>query len=274
MIADSAGFCFGVARAVDSALKAREENPDKNIYTYGQLIHNPQEIERLEKKGIKPISSLKEINKGILIIRSHGVSDKVIENAKIAGLEVIDLTCPFVKTVHTISKDLEKKGYQIIIFGEPKHPEVTGIVDNLKKPIVIEKEDQISNLPFFKKIGFVSQTTQDKEQFNDLANLLKPKCNHLIVKNTICNATEKRQDSSKDIAKKVDVMLVIGGKNSGNTKRLYDICRSINKKTFLIETSKDLSKEWIDFENIGITAGASTPQRIIDDVISKIKELD
>jgi 4-hydroxy-3-methylbut-2-enyl diphosphate reductase len=272
IVAKESGFCFGVKRAIDAVLSLRQKHPEKNIYTYGNLIHNPQEIERLEKQGIKPIENLKKEDNSILVIRSHGVSDKIIEKAKEYYEDVIDLTCPLVQKVQSISKDLEKNNYQVIVYGEPEHPEVQGIVGNLKNPIIIENKEQIDNLPFFEKIGLVSQTTQNSEQFDQIASILNKKCNEILVKNTICSATEQRQNYAKKVAEEVDLMIVIGGKNSGNTKRLYEICKKIQDKTFLIETALEIKPDWKKFENIGITAGASTPDWIIQEVIYILKK--
>lgn len=272
-LAKNSGFCFGVKRAIGLVTQAREKNNDKNIYVLGPLIHNPQEIKRLEKKRIKTINKLNKNLKGILLIRAHGVPNSLIKTAKSYGLDVLDATCPFVKKVHIISQKLEKQGYQIIIFGDAYHPEVVGIAGNLKDPIVIGELELIKHIPFMEKIAFVSQTTQDKKKFKKAADLLKDKCKELVVKDTICSATEQRQLSSKELAEKSDIMIIIGGKNSGNTKRMHQICKSIQKNTYHIETYKELKKEWFkDKEKIGITAGASTPDWIINQVISKIKE--
>ena len=274
ILAKNAGFCFGVKRALNIVLAAKNKNKNKKVNIFGPLIHNPQEIKRLVKKGIKTVYKLHKNLKDILVIRAHGVPDSLIRRAKANSLKIIDATCPFVKQVHVISKKLEKQGYQLVIFGDAYHPEVVGIAGNLKDPIVIEEPELIKHFPFIEKIAFVAQTTQNLKKFQKAAKLLKNKCNKLIVKNTICNATEQRQNASRKLAEKSDIMLIIGGKNSGNTKRLYQICKSVQKHTYHIETSDELKKQW--FENkktIGVTAGASTPDWIINKVISKIKEL-
>ena len=274
ILAKHAGFCFGVKRALNIVLTAKNKNKNKQIYIFGPLIHNPQEIKRLEKKGIKTVYKLSKNIKDILVIRAHGVPDSLIKRAKAKGLKTIDATCPFVKQVHVISKELEKKGFQVVIFGDAYHPEVVGIAGNLKDPIVIEKPELIKHFPFIEKIAFVAQTTQNQKKFKKAAKLLKNKCKNLVVKNTICNATEQRQNTSKKLAEKSNIMLVIGGKNSGNTKRLYQICKTVQKNTYHVETEKELKKQW--FENkktIGITAGASTPDWVINKIISKIKEI-
>jgi len=195
------------------------------------------------------------------------------KRAKAKGLKIIDATCPFVKQVHIISTDLEKQGCQVVVFGDAYHPEVVGIAGNLKEPIVIEEPELVKHFPFIEKIAFVAQTTQNKKKFEKAAKLLKSKCKELIVRNTICNATEQRQNASRKLAEKADIMIIIGGKNSGNTKRLYQICESVKNDCYHIETDKELKKEWFDGKVIvGVTAGASTPDWIIDNVINKIKE--
>jgi len=273
-LAKHAGFCFGVKRALNLVINAKNKNKNKKVNIFGPLIHNPQEIKRLEKKGIKTVYKLYKNLKDILVIRAHGVPDSLIRRAKAKGLKTIDATCPFVKQVHIISKKLEKKGFQVVVFGDVYHPEVVGIAGNLKDPIVVEEPELIKHFPFIEKIALVAQTTQNQKKFKKAANLLKNKCNKLIIKNTICNATEQRQNASKKLAEKSDIMLIIGGKNSGNTKRLYQICKFVQKNTHHIETADELKKQW--FENkktIGVTAGASTPDWIINKVITKINML-
>ncbi|MBW2977828.1 4-hydroxy-3-methylbut-2-enyl diphosphate reductase [Candidatus Woesearchaeota archaeon] len=273
-LAKHAGFCFGVKRALNIVTSAKNKNKTKKVNIFGPLIHNPQEIKRLEKKGIKTVYKLHKNLKDILVIRAHGVPDSLIKRAKAKGLKTIDATCPFVKQVHVISKDLEKKGHQVVVFGDAYHPEVVGIAGNLKDPIVVEEPELIEHFPFIEKMALVAQTTQNQKKFNKAAKLLKSRCNKLIAKNTICNATEQRQNASKKLAEKSDIMIVIGGQNSGNTKRLNQICKSLQKNTYHIETEKELKKQWFDNKKkIGITAGASTPDWIIRKVISRIKEI-
>jgi 4-hydroxy-3-methylbut-2-enyl diphosphate reductase len=273
ILAENAGFCFGVKRALNMLLEAKKKNKGKKVFIFGPLIHNPQEIKRLEKKGIKTVYELNNDLKDILVIRAHGVPDSLIKKAESSGLNVIDATCPFVRKVHDISKGLERKGYQIVVFGDAYHPEVVGITGNLKDPIVIEDVEMIKHFPFMEKIALVAQTTQDKKRFAKAAELLKIKCDHLVVKDTICSATEQRQVSSKNLAEKSDIMIVIGGRNSGNTRRVYDICKKVQDNCYHIETEKELKKEWFDGKKIvGVTAGASTPDWIICNVMDKIKE--
>lgn len=267
-IAENAGFCFGVKRALDTINKIK----DKNIYVLGKLIHNPRVIQDLEKKGIKSIENSDNIGENsTIIISAHGIPDKTIEELKNKNLEVIDCTCPLVKKVHNLTKDAEKQGYTIIIFGDKEHTEVKGIKGNLKNTIIISDISEIKNLDKNKKYCLVSQTTQSVEKFNKLVEELKKSIRDLRICDTICIPTKQRQSSSIELAKKSDLMLVIGGKISANTKRLAQICSQLTE-TYHIETEKELKKEWFKGkEHIGITAGASTPDSIINKVIDRIK---
>lgn len=269
LIAKHAGFCFGVKRAIDEIKKL---NNKKTVYVLGKLIHNPQVIANLEKKGVKSIGNLKKIKKGsTIIISAHGISDKIIKKLKKRNFEVIDCTCPLVKKVHNITKKEEKQGYTIIIFGDKEHTEVKGIKGNLKSSIIISDINEVNNLDKKRKYCLVSQTTQNIEEFNKLINELKKSIKDLRIYDTICIPTKQRQLSSIEVAKKSDLMLVIGGKISANTKRLAQICSKFTQ-TYHIETEKELKKEWFkNKKNIGITAGASTPQETINKVVNKIK---
>ncbi len=265
-LARESGFCFGVKKALDriSSIKDKE-----NVYVLGKLIHNPQVIEELKKQGIKFIEDIGEITQGTLLISAHGVSDKTLEKAKQKNLKIIDTTCPLVKNVHNITKNLEKQGYRIIIFGDKDHTEVKGIKGNLNAPIIISNIGELDNLEQG-KYALVSQTTQDIVKFNEISAKLKNKIKDIVISDTICSATKSRQENAKKLAKEVDLMLVIGGYNSANTKRLKDICEKI-VETKHIESSKELKQEWFkNRNNIGITAGASTPESIIKEVIGKI----
>lgn len=268
-LAEESGFCFGVKKALDriNAIKNKE-----NIYVLGNLIHNPQVIEELKKQGIKFTENIEEIKQGTLVISAHGTSNNIIEKAKQKQLNIIDTTCPLVKNVHNITKNLEQQGYQIIIFGDKEHTEVKGIKGNLKNPIIISNIKELDNLKQG-KYALVSQTTQDVLKFNEISQKLKERIKEIVISDTICSATKSRQENAKNLAKQVDLMLVIGGYNSANTKRLKDICTNI-AETKHIEKPEELKKEWFkDKKNIGITAGASTPERVIKEVISSIHKI-
>jgi len=265
-LAKNSGFCFGVKRAIEETMKTGGK-----VYTLGPLIHNPQVIEKLKGEGKKVVKSINEVDKGTVIIRTHGVPGKVIERAKKKGLCVLDLTCPFVKKTQDYAKEFFDKGFKVVVVGEKNHPEVKGIVGNIKNSIVIENLGDIKKIKGYEKIGVVFQTTQSSERAKEIITKLREKCKEIETANTICNATLERQKTAKELAKKVDLMIVVGGYNSGNTKRLVEVCKCI-VETRHIETEKELEKEW--FENkkhVGITAGASTPGWVINNVVERIK---
>ena len=270
--AKSAGFCFGVQRAVDSVYKELEENSGK-IYTFGPIIHNEQVVEDLNKKGIEVIDTveqLKEIKEGTVVIRSHGVAKEIYDVLEQQKLKMVDATCPFVKKIHNIVLDESNNGKTIIIIGNDNHPEVEGIKGWVNgEVIVINKEEQIEklSLPEQTKACIVSQTTFNHNKFKYLVEIIRKKGYDITVVNTICNATHVRQVEARKISSKVDGMIVIGGKNSSNTQKLYDICRNECENTFYVQTVKDLNlHELKSLKSIGITAGASTPKNIIEEV--------
>lgn len=271
-VAKSAGFCFGVQRAVDSVYKELEENSGK-IYTFGPIIHNEQVVEDLNEKGIEVIDTveqLKEIKEGTVVIRSHGVAKEIYDILEQQKLKIVDATCPFVKKIHNIVLDESNNGKTIIIIGNDNHPEVEGIKGWVNgEVIVINKEEQIEklSLPEQTKACIVSQTTFNHNKFKYLVEIIRKKGYDITVVNTICNATHVRQVEAQKISSNVDGMIVIGGKNSSNTQKLYDICRNECENTFYVQTVKDLNlHELKSLKSIGITAGASTPKNIIEEV--------
>ena len=271
-VAKSAGFCFGVQRAVDSVYKELEENSGK-IYPFGPIIHNEQVVEDLNKKGIEVIDTveqLKEIKEGTVVIRSHGVAKEIYDILEQQKLKMVDATCPFVKKIHNIVLDESNNGKTIIIIGNDNHPEVEGIKGWVNgEVIVINKEEQIEKLSLSEqtKACIVSQTTFNHNKFKYLVEIIRKKGYDITVVNTICNATHVRQVEAQKISSKVDGMIVIGGKNSSNTQKLYDICRNECENTFYVQTVKDLNlHELKSLKSIGITAGASTPKNIIEEV--------
>lgn len=271
-VAKSAGFCFGVQRAVDSVYKELEENSGK-IYTFGPIIHNEQVVEDLNKKGIEVIDTveqLKKIKEGTVVIRSHGVAKEIYDILEQQKLKMVDATCPFVKKIHNIVLNESNNGKTIIIIGNDNHPEVEGIKGWVNgEVIVINKEEQIEklSLPEQTKACIVSQTTFNHNKFKYLVEIIRKKGYDITVVNTICNATHVRQVEAQKISSKVDGMIVIGGKNSSNTQKLYDICRNECENTFYVQTVKDLDlHELKSLKSIGITAGASTPKNIIEEV--------
>ena len=271
-VAKSAGFCFGVQRAVDSVYKELEENSGK-IYTFGPISHNEQVVEDLNKRGIEVIDTverLKKIKEGTVVIRSHGVAKEIYDILEQQKLKMVDATCPFVKKIHNIVLDESNNGKTIIIIGNDNHPEVEGIKGWVNgEVIVINKEEQIEklSLPEQTKACIVSQTTFNHNKFKYLVEIIRKKGYDITVVNTICNATHVRQVEAQKISSKVDGMIVIGGKNSSNTQKLYDICRNECENTFYVQTVKDLNlHELKSLKSIGITAGASTPKNIIEEV--------
>lgn len=271
-IAKSAGFCFGVKRAIDLAQDIASKN--KNVYTFGPLIHNPQEVARLEKENIKVIEDYSKIQEGVLVLRTHGIPLDIYENlSKKENIKIVDAACPFVKKAQDIIKVLSKESEQIVIVGEKTHPEVVALVSYGKgKCVVVEDKKDVKNVKKTDIIYIVSQTTQSPKKFDEIVNEIS-KISQVEVFNTICRATFDRQSAAEKLAKEVDVMIVIGGKNSGNTTRLYQICSKITK-TYHIENVEELDKNWFDnIKEVGITAGASTPDWIIENIKGRIKEI-
>ncbi|WP_413853703.1 4-hydroxy-3-methylbut-2-enyl diphosphate reductase [Candidatus Ruminimicrobium bovinum] len=271
-IAESSGFCFGVRRAIELAEKVSQESD--NVYTFGPLIHNPQEVERLNKKGIEVINDYSKIQDGILVLRTHGIElnvyNKLSENKK---LKIIDATCPFVKRAQDIVKELSDISQQIVIVGEKTHPEVVALVSYGKgKCIVVENKNDIEKVKKTDIIYIVSQTTQSPKNFDDIVKEIA-KISKVKIYNTICKATFDRQSSAEKLAKSVDIMIVIGGKNSGNTRRLFQICSSA-VETYHIESGDEIKNDWFtNKQKIGITAGASTPDWIIKNIKNKIEKI-
>ncbi|MBN2373022.1 4-hydroxy-3-methylbut-2-enyl diphosphate reductase [bacterium] len=273
-IASKSGFCFGVQRAVDIAFKLGCKY-SKGVYTLGPIIHNPKVVEQLEKASVHMLNDIDNIKSGILIVRSHGLPPNIIDEAKKKGLKVVDATCPFVKKVQTYAISLKEKGYPVLLIGDKNHPEVIAIRGYVNDEIIIcESVNDLNKLDIPPKLGVVAQTTQDYEKFKTIVTNLLDCVRELKVYNTICDSTVVRQQSALKLAKKVDLMFVIGGKNSANTNRLSNICSIVNPKTHLIESSEEIDEKWLDsISKIGITAGASTPKWIIDDVVERLKNI-
>ncbi len=268
------GFCYGVKRAVALALEQVEANGLADVYTLGPIIHNPQMVAELENKGIQAIDDISVLNPGsTLIIRSHGVGPKIYEEAAAKGLKVIDATCPHVKKAQQAAKEFCDQGCQVIVVGESRHPEVKGIVAWAEnKALTVETAAQAREIPSQSKIGIVAQTTFSEEDFLELTALLKEKAPEVSVRNTICSATANRQKAAAELAGQVDVMLVVGGKNSANTAHLVDICRRHGARTLHVETAAEIElKQFKGNETVGITAGASTPDRIIEEVVETMQ---
>lgn len=277
--AKTAGFCFGVKRAVETVYEQARQNQDqKTIYTYGPIIHNAEVVKDLKKRGVKVLNSEKELDaleEGTVIIRSHGVEERIYKKMKEKNLDIVDATCPFVKKIHNIVQRESKAGRHIVIIGNPEHPEVIGIkgwAGNLVTVIQTPQEAQNFEVEAGKKICIVSQTTFNYNKFQDLVEIISKKSYDINVLNTICNATKERQSEAHTIAEKVDAMIVIGDKHSSNTQKLFEICKKACKDTYYIQTLEDLDLNQLrSVETVGITAGASTPNNIIEEVQSNVR---
>jgi 4-hydroxy-3-methylbut-2-en-1-yl diphosphate reductase len=274
LIAKSAGFCFGVKRAMDIALEAVQRYP-RHLYTLGPLIHNPQAVEALERLGVKVVDRMEEIPRGTVIFRSHGVSSGDLKKARKRRLKIIDATCPIVKKAQFFAKFLHRHGYSLLIVGDSQHPEVEAIRSYIEGDVeVLNRVDAISRLGPWKKLGIIAQTTQSFSLFKEIVAVSLERSSEVRVFNTICHATTIRQREAVEIARKVDCMVVVGGYNSGNTQRLVSICKEIQPHTHHIEEARELNKKWFSGKKkAGLTAGASTPHwmiRQVEDAIDRI----
>ena len=269
-LAKSYGFCFGVKRAIEIA------EDSKNATTMGPLIHNSEEINRLKDNfSVTTANDMSEIgDEKRVIIRTHGITKDDLEALKNSKKEIIDATCPFVTKPQDIVKQMSEDGYKIIIFGDAEHPEVKGVRSYAKNDaLVILDIDEILNVALGPKVAIVSQTTRKVSEFKKIVDFLVERVSEVRVFNTICNATFENQDAVRELSKESDVMVVIGGKNSSNTKQLFSISLDHCADSYLVENENEIQKEWFfDKKECGITAGASTPDWIIQKVISKIRE--
>ena len=275
VVARYAGYCYGVERALKIAEEAGVSLPAP-IHTLGPIIHNPSVVERLARRGIAPVGALDEIERGSVIVRTHGVPPAVIERARRRGLEVIDATCPFVTVAQRKASELRERRYVPVILGERDHPEVAGLKACAgEQAIVVEDAGE---LPLGgvkgRRVGVVVQTTQTRETLAQLVATIAPLARELLVFNTICDATEKRQAEARRLAARVDAVVVVGGRNSANTTRLARMCAAIQPRTTHIESAGELRAEWFDgCRRIGVAAGASTPEDEIEATVERIREL-
>ena len=276
--AKTAGFCFGVRRAVDTVYKqVSSRKAGEQIYTYGPIIHNEEVIKDMEAKGVKVLRSEEELNSlsgGTVIIRSHGVEKRIYDILDGKNVKIVDATCPFVKKIHNIVQEQSRSGRLIVIIGNPEHPEVQGIKGWAgSKVCVIQNREDAENFSANQneKICIVSQTTFNYNKFKDLVEIISEKSYDVSVLNTICNATKERQTEAESIAETVDAMIVIGDKHSSNTQKLFEICRKACNNTYYIQTLGDLDLNQLgSVETVGITAGASTPNNIIEEVQNNV----
>lgn len=277
IVAKNAGFCFGVKRAIDSAYEAiKNEGPE--IYSIGPLIHNELVTDDLRQKGLIVLNDYDEINKlksKKIIIRTHGVEKNVYELLKKNDNKIIDLTCPFVSKIHDLVRDYSEKGYKIVVIGDKEHPEVKGIVSYAVNDIFViinDKEARSLNIDKNDKVLVVFQTTTNVENAQKLVDILKDLFYNIYLVNTICNATQNRQEEVKSLSKICDVMLIIGSSTSSNTKKLYEIAMTNCKSTYLLTNSSDTKNIIINHDaKIGVSAGASTPKYLIEEILNNVR---
>ena len=272
-LAKKTGFCFGVKRAVRMAEEALAKK--RPIYSLGSIIHNRQVVERLSRKGLKVIKSIDQVKKGVLVISSHGLSPRKQSSIAKRGVDIIDTTCPFVLNAQKIAKRLSDGGYTVVIVGDARHPEVKALVDFAARNVFVVKDKaqaRLLKLGRSDKVSIISQTTQSKGNFLDVVKAIsekKPK--ELKVFSTICEDAETRQAHARKLSRQVDLMLVVGGKNSANTKRLLEVCAADSKAAYLIETADEIDGSWFEAgRSIGVTSGASTPDWIVKRVVRKV----
>jgi (E)-4-hydroxy-3-methyl-but-2-enyl pyrophosphate reductase len=269
-IANAAGFCFGVKKAIQKA-----ETMDR-AFIFGSLIHNPQEVARLASLNKKIVHSLEDVEDNRVVITAHGLDINVIGQMKERKLDIVDTTCPLVTKIYNEGHKLEAQGLRIVIIGDPQHVEVKGIASRMKDPLIVYHAEDIQNIPEGSRIGVVCQSTLLMEKFDRFVGLLKARCAEVVTVNTICKPTKDRQTAASALSKNVQVMIVIGGRNSSNTHKLADTCKAnLPDDTYHIETAQELEPKWFEGKTkVGITAGASTPDYLIEEVISKIRSYD
>lgn len=269
--AKRAGFCFGVKRAVDMAFNAAQKNG--NVYTLGPIIHNPQVVEKLKAEGVRPTDNIDNADIETIIIRTHGIPREISDRLADKGYNIVDATCPFVKKAQQYAKLLKEEGYHVVIIGDKEHPEVKGLMSYAGNDAVVVNKN--SPLPRLKsRVGVVVQTTQPLDVLEKFVSDAVKQVKELKVFNTICNSTALRLKETNAMAKKVEVMIVVGGKNSANTTQLAQLCMSMSIPTYHIETASEIKDEWFfNAAKVGITAGASTPDWIIKEVEKRIKDI-
>ncbi|MDH7480137.1 MAG: 4-hydroxy-3-methylbut-2-enyl diphosphate reductase, partial [Syntrophomonadaceae bacterium] len=279
--APAAGFCSGVNRALRLAEEALSRTAgEERVYALGPLVHNQAVIQRLESKGLKTVESLNEIppseDKVRLVIRSHGAGPEILAEALRRGYEVIDGTCPLVKRVQRLVEQLRQEGYKIVILGESEHPEVVGIKAwSGEEALVVRDADEAEAVRDFKRLGLVAQTTQPLEKYQQVGSLLIKKAGELRAFNTVCSASRERQAAARELANQVDLMIVVGSRFSANTAQLVRVCSSTGTPTYLVEEAAQVELDWLGgVEKLGVTAGASTPEWIIEEVINRMSEME
>lgn len=273
-VARVSGFCFGVKRVIDlvEKISKREE-----VDTLGPIIHNPVVVAELENRGIRAVEKVEDTNKKALIIRAHGVPPDVYERAKERGIKLYDGTCPFVKNVQEMAKSLHEEGYEVVVVGKKNHPEVIGVVGHTNgSAVVVTTSEEARTVPLKKKrVGVVVQTTFRFDELIEILRELLKRTYELRIYNTRCADTDRRQQAAIELASQVDVMIVVGGKNSSNTRRLFELSQKVGAKAYHIETPDELKREWFKgVQDVGVIGGASTPQWLVESVVEKIKSFD
>jgi len=273
-VAPDAGLCFGVKRALELVQLALRKKTSP-IYSLGGLIHNPQVVEDLRKRGLDSAAGLDGVDGGTVVIPSHGVSEEILREASERGLEVVDTTCPFVERAQQVAAELSRAGYHVAVVGDAAHPEVQGILGHCRGEVtVIPDEGRARRFARVRKLGILAQTTVPPDRFRKIVSLLASKATDVKIHNTICATTAKRIAGAVQLAETVDVMLIVGGKRSANTTRLWEKCLRVNGKSFHIESPDDLDSGWFKgASRVGVTGGASTPDWVIEQVVAKLKNM-
>lgn len=271
VLAKAAGFCVGVRRAVEMVMKTRQSRWGK-MTMLGPLIHNEQTIERLKAVGVDTAPRLTDIHEGTVVISAHGVAPSVREQAAAQGLEVVDTTCPFVTKVHRAAKQLITEGYQLLLVGDRGHTEVEGVLGAVDgQATVVASLEELNQVELGRKVGVVAQTTQKADTFAAIVSAVAKRVQEVRAINTVCGATDTLQDAARQLAREVDVVIVIGGRKSANTRRLRETCAGEGVPAYQVETAADIREEWLEgAQTIGVTAGASTPDWLIYDIIASL----
>jgi 4-hydroxy-3-methylbut-2-enyl diphosphate reductase len=274
IVAEKCGFCPGVRNAISMAEKILAE--EKEVYSLGSIIHNHDVVERLARMGLKTVRSVNEIEHGTVLIRSHGAAPEEIAKIRAKGLKIVDATCVLVKRVQQIAKELSDSGYEVVVLGDSNHPEVQAVVGSAKDVVVVADESDLHKLPKNKKLGIVCQTTQSPEYFSRMiAAIAKEDFRELRAMNTLCKEATKRQESAVELCRKVDIMFVLGGLESANTRKLAELCKKYNSQTFHLQNWAEADIKWIfGKKTAGVTAGASTPEWIIAEFVENLSAVN
>jgi 4-hydroxy-3-methylbut-2-enyl diphosphate reductase len=274
VVAQKCGFCLGVKNAIRMARETLKEQ--KEVYSLGPVIHNTDVVDQLAEDGLKTIETVEQIPSGTVLIRSHGATTEEIKKIKQKGLEIVDATCVLVKRVQKIAKQLYDDGYQVAIIGDKNHPEVQAVVGHAPDIVVVADESDLSKLSENKKLGIICQTTQSPGHFGEMVGLIaKRGFSELKVVNTLCKEAISRQESAVELCKRVDIMFVLGGLHSANTRKLAELCKKYNSQTFHLQNWNELDRLTLFGKTVaGVTAGASTPDQIIEEFVEKLRAFD